>query len=144
MLIYHQTNELIQIKHRFASVEKIIQWGETHWLTGKEKVLGAVKKVMLTVFRDMKKTIKIDFLEKGTTVNSISYSLCNISPYLSNVPRTHTHTHMHTHKYTYTHTCPVGWGCRIHRLHLYWGVSPTTTTMGVLDVTLNNLMVKLQ
>ena len=25
---------------------------------------------------------------------------------------------------TQTHSCPVSWGCRIHRLHLCRGVSP--------------------
>ena len=38
--------------------------------------------------------------------------------------------------------CPVGWGCRIHRLLLCRGVrSPPTS---VLDMTLNNLMVRFQ
>ena len=37
---------------------------------------------------------------------------------------------------------PVGWNCRIHRLHLCWGVrSPPTS---VQDMTLNNQMVKFQ
>ena len=38
-------------------------------------------------------------------------------------------------------SCPVGWGCRIHRLHLCWGVHPQ---ISVLDMTLNNLMMKFQ
>ena len=38
--------------------------------------------------------------------------------------------------------CPVGWGCRIHRLHLCRGVRPPLTS--VLDMTLNNLMVRFQ
>ena len=51
---------------------------EVHWLSSKEKVLGiaiqqSVKKVMLTVFLDMKGPIPIDFLEKGATVNNASY-----------------------------------------------------------------------
>ena len=33
------------------------------------------------------------------------------------------------------------WGCRIRRLHLYRGVPPPTS---VLNMTLNNLMVRLQ
>ena len=37
---------------------------------------------------------------------------------------------------------PVDWGCRIHRLHLWWGVRPLPT-MSFLDITLNNLMVRL-
>ena len=38
--------------------------------------------------------------------------------------------------------CPVSWGCRIHRLHLCRGVRPRPTS--VLDMTLNNLMVRFQ
>ena len=40
-------------------------------------------------------------------------------------------------------SCPIGWGCRIHQLHLWRGVSPPPTT-SVQDMTVNNLMVKLQ
>ena len=39
-------------------------------------------------------------------------------------------------------TGPVGWSCRLHRLHLYRVVSPHP--MGILDMTLNNLMVRFQ
>ena len=39
-------------------------------------------------------------------------------------------------------TCPVSWGCRIHWLHLCRGVRPPPTS--VLDMTLNNLMVRFQ
>ena len=38
--------------------------------------------------------------------------------------------------------CPVGWDCRIHWLHLCRGVRPLPTS--VLDMTLNNLMVRFQ
>ena len=38
--------------------------------------------------------------------------------------------------------CPVSWGCRIHWLHLCRGVRPPITS--VLDMTLNNLMVRFQ
>ena len=37
-------------------------------------------------------------------------------------------------------SCPVGWGCRIHRLHLWRGNLPTN----VLDMTLNNPMVRMR
>ena len=40
-------------------------------------------------------------------------------------------------------TFPVGWGWRIHWLHLCRGVRPPNQT-SVLDMTLNNLMVKFQ
>ena len=42
--------------------------------------------------------------------------------------------------------CPVGWGCRIHQLLLCRGVRPphTHTLKSVLDMTLNNLMERLQ
>ena len=32
--------------------------------------------------------------------------------------------HTHTQTYIHTYTCPVGWGCRIHRLLLCRGVRP--------------------
>ena len=38
--------------------------------------------------------------------------------------------------------CPVGWNCRIHRLHLCRRIR--TTPISVLDMTLNNLMVRFQ
>ena len=34
------------------------------------------------------------------------------------------HTHTHTHTLTHIYTCPVGWDCRVHRLHLCRGVRP--------------------
>ena len=42
-----------------------------------------------------------------------------------------------------TASCPVSWGCRIHRLHLCRGVR-TPTPISVLVMTLNNLMVRFQ
>ena len=36
------------------------------------------------------------------------------------------------------HTCPVGWGCRIHRLHLCRGVKFPPSPTSVLDMTQNN------
>ena len=39
--------------------------------------------------------------------------------------------------------CPVSWGCRIHWLHLCRGVRPPPIT-SVLDMTLNNLMLRFQ
>ena len=64
--------------------------------------------------------------------------------FTSNIIHKHTHTHTHTHIYIYIYTGPVGWGCRIHRLHLSRGVRPQHTLMSVLDMTLKNLMVRLQ
>ena len=40
--------------------------------------------------------------------------------------------------------CPVGLGSRIHRLHLCREVRPLPTARSVLDMTLNNLMVRIQ
>ena len=37
-----------------------------------------------------------------------------------------------------------GWGCRIHRLYLFREVKPFPPPTGVLDMTLNQLMVRLQ
>ena len=47
---------------------------------------------------------------------------------------------------TQIHFNPVGWGCRIHWLHLWsWGKTPPPThPTSVLDTILNNLMAKLQ
>ena len=42
-----------------------------------------------------------------------------------------------------TWNCPVGWGCRIHRLLLCRGIRHPPST-SVLDMTLNNLMVRFQ
>ena len=55
-----------------ARVEKTECRMETHWLLGKGKFLGTAfsKKLMVTVFWDMKGPITVDFLEKGATVNS--------------------------------------------------------------------------
>ena len=39
-------------------------------------------------------------------------------------------------------SCPVGWDCRIHWLHLCRGVRPHPTS--VLDMTLNSLMMRSQ
>ena len=59
-----------------AWIEKTVHEVETHWQSGKEKVPGAAvskKQVMLTVFRDMKRPMTIDFLEKDVTLNGASY-----------------------------------------------------------------------
>ena len=39
-------------------------------------VQWSVKKVLLTVFWNMKGPVTIDFLEKGTTINSVSLKFC--------------------------------------------------------------------
>ena len=60
----------------WASVKKTVHAMEKQWLSGTEKVQEgvewSVKKVMLTVFQDMKGPITIDFLEKVAAVNSTS------------------------------------------------------------------------
>ena len=43
-----------------------------------------------------------------------------------------------------TLACPVGWGCKIHWLCLCRGVRTPHTQTSVPDITLNNLMVRLQ
>ena len=45
--------------------------------------------------------------------------------------------------YIYTHTHTIGWGCTIYQLHLCRGVRPPPT-MSVLDITLNNLIIRFQ
>ena len=63
---------------------------ETHWLSGKEIVLGAAvsKDHAVIVFWDIKGPIAGNFLEKFATVNSVSYCLLFMqnSTYLLNVP----------------------------------------------------------
>ena len=49
---------------------------------------------------------------------------------------------LETYLMIHVYICPVSWGCRIHWLHLCRGVSPPLTS--VLDMTLNNLMVRFQ
>ena len=58
--------------------------------------------------------------------------------FLATWMHTHTQTHTHTHIYiTPIVTCPVGLGCRIHRLLLCRVVR--LPLMSVLDLTQNNL-----
>ena len=42
------------------------------------------------------------------------------------------------------HICPVGWGCKIHRLHLCRGLRPLHPASSVLDMAINYVMVKFQ
>ena len=54
-------------------VEKSIHEVETHWLSGKEKVLGeavSTEDHAISISWDMKGPITIEFLEKGATVKS--------------------------------------------------------------------------
>ena len=46
---------------------------KTQWVKKMFQVQWSLKKVMLTVFWDMKTSMTIDFLEKGKTLNSVSY-----------------------------------------------------------------------
>ena len=57
-----------------AQIKQSVHWVETHCFTGNFLAQWSVKKLMLTVFWDIKGPfITIDFLEKGATVNSASY-----------------------------------------------------------------------
>ena len=58
-----------------ARVEKTVDGVEIQWFSVMKRfwVQESVKKVILTVFSDMKKAISIDFLVEGATVNSASY-----------------------------------------------------------------------
>ena len=75
-----------------AWVEMTINEVETHWFFSKEAFGTPVskKKVMLTVFLDMKGSITIDFLEKGATINGTSFCQLprQISHYLLNISGT--------------------------------------------------------
>ena len=63
-------------KHRIATMSKrqSMEWKHTDSLIKKKfQVKWLVKNVMLTVFWNMQGPTTIDFFEKGTIVNSISY-----------------------------------------------------------------------
>ena len=66
-------NGLTMSLPRQARIWKIVYGVKTHWLSGEEKVLAAVKNVMLTVFWVMEGSITIHFFEKGATVSSAFY-----------------------------------------------------------------------
>ena len=72
---FNQKNVYKLVKHGFANMNlskrQSVQWKHTD--SPLKTVQRSVKKVMLTFYWDMKKFITIDFLEKGTTVNSASF-----------------------------------------------------------------------
>ena len=53
----------------------------------------------------------------------------------------HTHSHTHTHTHTHIYICPVGWGA-VEYTDCFSVRPPPLTS--VLDMTLNNLMVRFQ
>ena len=57
-----------------ALIQKTVHKVETQWVSGKEKVPGAAvsQERWTNCFFNKKGTISIDFLEKGTTINSVS------------------------------------------------------------------------
>ena len=114
-------------KHRFTTTVHVV---ETPWLSGKEKFLAqqSIKKIILTVFWDMKIDIIYDMLEKirncqesfllpnslakftlsnewPCTMINASHFLCLQVIYFNCCQtfyiHTHTHTHTHTHIYIY-------------------------------------------
>ena len=91
---------------RRAWVKKTFHRVEAHWLSSKEKFRAkqSAKKVMLTVFWNMNGAIAINFLEKGSTVNSAFYCqvLWQNSPLFIEWHkwiRTQTHTQTQTRTY---------------------------------------------
>ena len=122
---------------------------------------------MLTILWNMKGPITIVFLEKDTTVNSASYyqylrqyftffikcvkyhgtkivsfiiHLLLISLFISVLILFKHNSYIFS---LFLITCPVDWGCRIHRLQLCWGVRPSYSWTSALDMTQNHLIVKL-
>ena len=73
-----------------AWIKKTVHGGETHWISSKEKVLDAVinKEGHTDNVLGYKRLITVDFFEKDTTVNSVSYCqlLRQNFPYLLNDP----------------------------------------------------------
>ena len=80
-------NRLKMVCHNeLVSKRQSMEWKHTDSQVKKFRALWSVKKIMLTAFWDMKGLITNDFLEKGETVNNVSY--CQFfwqnSPYLLN------------------------------------------------------------
>ena len=103
-------------KHRFATTSlswKDSQLSENTLSLRKRKkflVPQSVKKIMLTVFWQMKGSMTIDFLIKGSSVNSAFYCQIHlmywiyleyIYLYIYTIEHTHTHTHTHIYIYIY-------------------------------------------
>ena len=67
-------------------VEKTVHGVKTHWLSSNEKVLDAVKKIVLTILSLRKGCIDIDLLASGASVNSVAFAkpIRNILPYTLN------------------------------------------------------------
>ena len=84
-----QKNVYKWAKHEFATMSKrkSMEWTHIDFLVKKRFWMQlSVKKVMLTVFLDLKEPTTIDFLEKAATVNNAFYCqlLGQNSPYLLN------------------------------------------------------------
>ena len=81
-----------------------------------------------------------------THIHTYTHTHTHIHTHTHTYTHIDTHMHIHTHIHTHTHTyiyiyiymiftrqfgCPVGWGCKIHRLHLCTGVrSPSNECPG--------------
>ena len=77
------TNVYKQNKHVFELKRWSMKWKHTNSpVKKKSQAQWSEKKIILTVFWDMKGPITIDFFEKGTTVFPTVNSEGNISPYL--------------------------------------------------------------
>ena len=86
--VYKWAKHVFFFPHKLTSKRQSMNWKPNTDFSVKKKfwMKGLVKKVMLTVFYDIKGSITIDFLKKCATVNSILYYqlLMQNSPYLSN------------------------------------------------------------
>ena len=60
-----------------------------------------------------------------------AHTRTHINTYIYTYIYIHAYTYMHTHKYP--HTRPVGWGYRIHRLHLCRWESPPPNECPIYD-----------
>ena len=84
---FSKENVYKRFKHEFKSKRQFMDWKHTDSLLKKIfRAQWSLKMFHLTDFWDMKEPITTDFLEKDTTVNSVSYSqtIRQNSPYLLN------------------------------------------------------------
>ena len=125
---------------------------EIQWLSGKEKVQGTAvsKKIILTVFWDMKGPITIDFLEKVQmwTVLPIANSLGKIHLIywiiLVSVSFSHMCVYIYIYIYIYTHTINTWLAKSWTEYTVSSADGDSSWKMGVLGMTVNYLMGRLQ
>ena len=109
-----------------ALVKRLIMLEPTDWPKFQERL----KKLLSWISLSTNSTTKIK--KKSNELVQAKTNIGSTTPTRTTPPK--------SAKSSLTKHCPVGWGCRIHWLHLCRGIrSPLTS---VLDMTLNNLMLR--